>query len=85
MLRVDSFVEKPDAATARSFLHSGGYASNGGIFMFTAKAYLDALTEHAPRIAQACSEAAGAVGDGLFIRPNAGASCRVRTSRSTMP
>lgn len=74
VLRVASFVEKPDAATARSFVDSGGYAWNGGIFMFTAKAYLEALTQHASRIAQACREAmAGAVGDGPFIRPNASA------------
>lgn len=74
VLHVARFVEKPDAATARSFIDDGGCAWNGGIFMFTAKAYLDALTEHAPRIAQACREAmAAAVGDGLFIRPNAGA------------
>lgn len=48
--RVDSFVEKPDRATAEAYLATGQYSWNGGIFLFRADAYLDALDRHAPDI-----------------------------------
>jgi mannose-1-phosphate guanylyltransferase/mannose-1-phosphate guanylyltransferase/mannose-6-phosphate isomerase len=48
--RVDSFVEKPDRATAEAYLATGQYSWNGGIFLFGAGAYLDALQAHAPEI-----------------------------------
>ena len=51
--RADRFLEKPDAGTAAAFLAEGGYDWNGGIFLFTAGAYLDALAEHAPDICEA--------------------------------
>lgn len=46
--RVDSFVEKPDRETAEAYLATGRYSWNGGIFLFGAGAYLDALDRHAP-------------------------------------
>jgi len=46
--RVDSFVEKPDRETAEAYLATGKYSWNGGIFLFGAGAYLDALARHAP-------------------------------------
>ncbi len=74
---VARFVEKPDAATARHFVAAGTYAWNGGIFVFTAAAYLAALTEHAPEIAGACHAAMQAAHpDGLFLRPDAKAFAR---------
>ena len=48
--RVDSFVEKPDRATAEAYVATGQYSWNGGIFLFGAGAYLDALQTHAPEI-----------------------------------
>ncbi|WP_299441493.1 mannose-1-phosphate guanylyltransferase/mannose-6-phosphate isomerase [uncultured Rhodospira sp.] len=38
--RVDRFVEKPDRATAETYLADGGYLWNGGLFAFTARAFL---------------------------------------------
>lgn len=71
---VARFVEKPDAASAERFLAGGNYVWNGGIFLFAAQTYLDALAHHAPEVADACANAfAGAVWDGLFIRPEAAA------------
>lgn len=68
------FVEKPDAATAASYLAGGKYLWNGGIFFFSARAYLGALAVHAPDILSACTAAMdGATVDGLFIRPDAAA------------
>jgi mannose-1-phosphate guanylyltransferase/mannose-1-phosphate guanylyltransferase/mannose-6-phosphate isomerase len=46
--RVESFVEKPDQETAEAYLATGQYNWNGGIFLFGAGAYLDALERYAP-------------------------------------
>lgn len=50
--KVAAFVEKPDEATARSYVDSGAYAWNSGMFCFSAGAYLEALDEHAPGISE---------------------------------
>lgn len=47
---LDSFVEKPDAKTAQSYLDTGDYLWNSGIFLFRADAYLSALEQFAPEI-----------------------------------
>ncbi|KFI05596.1 mannose-1-phosphate guanylyltransferase/mannose-6-phosphate isomerase [Massilia sp. BSC265] len=57
--RVARFVEKPDAATAQSFLDDGGYYWNSGMFMFHAERFLKELEEHAPAIAVAAEKAVG--------------------------
>jgi mannose-1-phosphate guanylyltransferase / mannose-6-phosphate isomerase len=68
------FVEKPDAATAASYLAGGKHVWNGGIFFFSARAYIEALAVHAPDILSACTAAMDAATvDGLFIRPDAAA------------
>lgn len=57
---VDRFVEKPDLATAREYLASGGYFWNSGMFLFKASTYLDEIARHAPQILQACEKAVAA-------------------------
>jgi mannose-1-phosphate guanylyltransferase len=47
-LRVRRFVEKPDAATAQSFLESGEYLWNAGMFCWTVDAIRDAYREYLP-------------------------------------
>ena len=70
--RVDRFVEKPDRATAEAYLAEGNYSWNGGIFLFGAGAYLDALETHAPEIVAAVRESMdGARTDGSRIYPDA--------------
>jgi len=54
---VDRFVEKPDRATAESFLADGGYYWNSGMFLFKAGTYLQELTEFKPQIAAAAESA----------------------------
>jgi len=49
--KVQRFVEKPDAPTAERYVASGEYLWNGGIFVFRARAMLDALREHLPALA----------------------------------
>ncbi|MGH8852684.1 MAG: mannose-1-phosphate guanylyltransferase/mannose-6-phosphate isomerase [Telluria sp.] len=55
--QVARFVEKPDAATAQSFLDDGGYYWNSGMFLFHAERYLAELRQHAPAIAAAAEKA----------------------------
>jgi mannose-1-phosphate guanylyltransferase len=54
---VRKFVEKPDASTAQTYLSSGRYLWNSGMFMFSAQAYLDELAQHGPDILEACQAA----------------------------
>ncbi|WP_409330495.1 mannose-1-phosphate guanylyltransferase [Trujillonella humicola] len=42
------FVEKPDRATAESYLASGEYLWNSGMFVWRARTVLDALADHLP-------------------------------------
>jgi mannose-1-phosphate guanylyltransferase/mannose-6-phosphate isomerase len=53
---VAAFVEKPDENTARGYLESGEYGWNSGMFCFSAGAYLEALSQFAPEIAE-CTRA----------------------------
>ena len=45
------FVEKPDLATAQSYLDSGDYAWNGGIFLYAPAVFLAELRANRPDIA----------------------------------
>jgi len=45
---LDSFVEKPDAATAEKMVADGMHLWNGGIFLFRARDIIDAYKTHAP-------------------------------------
>ena len=72
--RVERFVEKPDLATAERYLADGNYSWNGGIFLFKASAYLDALAVHAPEVLEVAREAmAGAQRTGARVFPDAAA------------
>jgi mannose-1-phosphate guanylyltransferase/mannose-6-phosphate isomerase len=66
--RVAAFVEKPDAATAASYL-AQGYLWNSGNFLFRADALLAELARFEPAMAQAVEAAvAGAATDLGFVR-----------------
>jgi len=47
---VAQFVEKPDLATAQSYVDAGNFFWNSGMFMFRASTYLQELGEHRPDI-----------------------------------
>ena len=55
--QVEQFVEKPDLATAETYLADGGYDWNSGMFLFKASRYLEELAEHAPKMLAAVREA----------------------------
>jgi len=54
---VSRFEEKPTPAKAKSFVQSGDYLWNSGMFMFRASVYLKELKRHAPEILKACEKA----------------------------
>jgi len=63
------FVEKPDAATAAGLLASGRHLWNAGIFLFSARALVDAVRTHAPELLEGTAAAvAGAQADLGFTR-----------------
>ena len=67
---VSRFVEKPDLATAETYLASGNFYWNTGIFLFRAGAMRDAFKKFRPDIWQAAEAAfAAATGDlsGLYM------------------
>ncbi len=57
---VGAFVEKPDADTARSYLDSGQYLWNSGMFLFAANVWLGEIRAHAPDMLAACEGALAA-------------------------
>lgn len=54
---VTSFKEKPDLKSAETYLKSGSYLWNSGIFMLDAQAYLDALQALEPSMYESCEKA----------------------------
>jgi mannose-1-phosphate guanylyltransferase/mannose-6-phosphate isomerase len=68
-LRIARFVEKPDLATAQTYLDNGAYLWNSGLFMMRASVWLTAIGVCRPDILAAC-RAAWAQGsiDGEFLR-----------------
>ena len=50
---LELFVEKPDRARARRYLKRGGYLWNSGVFVWTARAILEEIQAHAPKVHRA--------------------------------
>jgi mannose-1-phosphate guanylyltransferase/mannose-6-phosphate isomerase len=66
---IERFVEKPDLATATTYLASGEYYWNSGMFLMRADTYLDVLRQHAPEIATAAERSVEAAKADLnFVR-----------------
>lgn len=66
---LESFVEKPDRATAERYLVSGEYLWNSGMFVLSARDYLRELERLEPKIFHACVRAlTDAVYSDKFVR-----------------
>ena len=66
---VEEFVEKPDQTTAESYLASGEYYWNSGMFMFRAGAYLAELEKFNPEMVAHCRKASANMADDIgFLR-----------------
>ena len=69
---VANFIEKPDSVTAQTYLGSGDYTWNSGIFVVRASIWLKALKHFRTDILEATTNAfANQTQDNQFIRPNA--------------
>lgn len=64
--QVQSFREKPDLATAESFIESGRFYWNCGIFCWRADAILKQLEEFEPQMRQQLDELAGFIGQDSY-------------------
>lgn len=66
---VDLFAEKPDGITAETYLKSGQYFWNSGIFVLNARTFLEEMARLEPRIIEAARAAlARAESDSDFLR-----------------
>jgi mannose-1-phosphate guanylyltransferase len=69
--KVAQFVEKPDEATAISYLTSGEFLWNSGMFLFKASRYIEELAKYRPDILEQCQKAMADVEYDLdFLRPH---------------
>src|SRR3569623_957545 len=67
--RVAAFVEKPDLATAQSYVDAGDYHWNSGLFVMKASVWLKARAHYRPDIVAACRRAyEGGARDSDFYR-----------------
>ncbi|WHO39963.1 mannose-1-phosphate guanylyltransferase [Sphingobium sp. AP49] len=68
---VDRFIEKPPLTDAVAYLEEGGFYWNSGIFLFSARALLDALSVHCPGVTEASIAAMDqAVVQGASVTPD---------------
>lgn len=66
---IAEFKEKPDAERAESYVASGNYRWNSGMFVFRADRFLEEMAKHAPEILSQCQQAvASAETDLDFLR-----------------
>jgi len=69
--QVAQFIEKPTIEKAQSYVESGEYLWNSGMFLFKASRYLEELAKCRPDILAACQQAMANVTTDLdFIRPD---------------
>jgi mannose-1-phosphate guanylyltransferase len=48
--KVETFTEKPDMEIAKTFVKSGDFLWNSGMFVWKAKAILDAMHQYLPEV-----------------------------------
>ena len=66
---IDAFVEKPGRHAAESYVSSGKYLWNSGLFMMRVSVWLDAVSRYRKPILDACQRAFdGGRDDGAFFR-----------------
>lgn len=71
---IERFVEKPDLKTAESYVASGEYAWNSGMFVLPVGPFLEEAARLKPEMVELCSRAVKAAADDLdFLRLDRGA------------
>lgn len=67
--RIDRFIEKPDLATAQTYVGNPNYAWNSGMFVFRVDVFIEEVRQFAPDMLALCEQAlAEAVTDSDFLR-----------------
>jgi mannose-1-phosphate guanylyltransferase len=66
VMPVRRFREKPDAATAARFIAAGNFFWNSGMFIWSARTLVNALSEHLPKTAELLRTIAAAYGTRRF-------------------
>lgn len=66
-LKAEQFVEKPDAATAQSYLDSGDYYWNSGMFIWSAQSLEKALRKHQPALGELMDRLRPVIGTDQFM------------------
>jgi len=59
VVKIDSFVEKPNLETAVKYVESGDYCWNSGMFMFRASSVIREFERYRPDMLAACKDAVG--------------------------
>ena len=68
--KVVEFKEKPNKATAESYIASGKYDWNSGMYIFSAKTFLSELQKHAPEFSEALSQSMDEFIEGFAMLPS---------------
>ena len=63
--KVKNFVEKPDRATAESYLAAGNYFWNSGMFIWRPSVILNEIKKHLPQLSEALEKIREAMRDGI--------------------
>jgi mannose-1-phosphate guanylyltransferase len=74
--KVKTFTEKPELHLAKTFLESGEFVWNAGIFVWRVKAILAAFQKHLPEMAEVFEEASS-----RFGTPEEKKRCRLLTCK----
>lgn len=70
---IAAFIEKPNREKAQTYVDSGDFLWNSGVFLFRASRYLEELGQHVPTIPAACRHAVETgTQDVDFFRPGSG-------------
>ena len=62
VFRVEAFTEKPELKVAERYIASGDFFWNGNQYVWSAKAFLSALSKHAPELAKGMEEISEVIG-----------------------
>jgi len=67
VFRVEAFTEKPELKVAERYIASGDFFWNGNQYVWSAKAFLSALSKHAPELAKGMKEISEVIGSSKEI------------------
>ncbi|MCG8604968.1 mannose-1-phosphate guanylyltransferase [bacterium] len=79
ILKVKTFAEKPNLATARRFLNSGEFLWNSGIFIWKVQAILNEIEEHLPHLYDSLMEIKPTIGTANEVETVSRVYCQIKS------